>query len=645
MTTKHPLDPLTTTEMARAVKTARTRLSLPQTARFANIELHEPDKAAVLAFSPGDAIVRQAFMVIFDTRTNETLELVVDLQAGEIARRTVVPVSDPPYGQPAVILEEFHTVASVCRADAGWRTALKRRGFSDADIELVWIDPFVAGNFGEEVSRGRRAINAVCYYRADAADCPYMHPVEGLVAVVDLIGKTVIELRDDHLDTPFPTKRYDYEKGTIATRTDQKALHITQPDGPSFTVDGWHVSWQKWRFRVGFTPREGLVLHQLGYDDGGRHRPIIYRASVDEMVVPYGDTGMSHYWKSAFDAGEVGLGKCANALELGCDCLGHIHYFDVPSTDDFGAPMLMKNAICMHEEDYGILWKHAEFRTGSSETRRSRRLVISFFATVGNYDYGFYWYLYQDGTIQLETKLTGIVQTAAVPDAAGYRGGMMGPGLGGPIHQHIFNARLHMHLDGQGNSVTEHEFVGQPWGEKNPYGNAFDLTTRVLTHEQEACRIADGASGRFWKIINPNQRNDAGNHPGYKLVATASPLLLAQPDSSVAKRAAFATHHLWVTPYAAAERFAAGMYINKSQGGEGLPKYIKQGRSIENTELVVWHSFGHTHFCKPEDLPVMPVEYAGFTLKPNNFFGRNPGIDVAPGKDGHSTSKGSCCPE
>ena len=278
-------------------------------------------------------------------------------------------------------------------------------------------------------------------------------------------------------------------------------------------------NWQNWSFRVGFTAREGLVLHQIGYRDGKRERPIIYRASVTEMVVPYADPTANHFWKSAFDAGEYGLGKLANALELGCDCLGHIHYFDVPAADDLGRPIVMKNAICMHEEDYGILWKHYEFRNDTFEVRRSRRLVISFFATVGNYDYGFYWYLYQDGTIQLEAKLTGIIQTAAIAPGKLYPwGGMVADGLGGPTHQHFFNARLHMMVDGEGNTVTEHEFVPRPWGKDNPYGNVFDMTSRVLACERDAAREADGRTGRYWKIINPNEKNSVGNPPGYKLV-------------------------------------------------------------------------------------------------------------------------------
>jgi len=137
-------------------------------------------------------------------------------------------------------------------------------------------------------------------------------------------------------------------------------VEITQPEGTSFTVDGHEVSWQKWRFQVGFTPREGLVLYLVRYQDHETVRPVIYRASLAEMFIPYGDPSPTQYRKNVFDMGEYGIGVLANSLELGCDCLGEIHYFDACLNDNDGHPQPIKNAICMHEEDHGILWKHAD---------------------------------------------------------------------------------------------------------------------------------------------------------------------------------------------------------------------------------------------------------------------------------------------
>lgn len=628
-TRAHPLDPLSLAEIEAACACVKAEKATAASTRFPMVRLEEPDKAALRRYDSGETLPRLAFVLVLDTKTGEAHEAIVDLDLGRTAIWRKLPNQAAPYGQPPMMIEEFVRCEEIVKGDAGWRSAMKRRGLSDEDIELVQVDPFSSGFFDNEFERGRRILRAVCYARRDLKDNGYARPIEGVVAVVDLIAGRVTHLVDDDPIIPIPKTTLNYGPTDSPAREAPKPLHIVQPEGPSFTVDGWRVTWQNWDFRVGFTPREGLVLYSLAYKDGERRRPILHRASITEMVVPYADPTTNHFWKSAFDAGEYGLGRLANALALGCDCLGHIHYFDVPAADDLGRPVTMPNAICMHEEDYGILWKHYEFRNDTYEVRRSRRLVISFFATVGNYDYGFYWYLYQDGTIQLEAKLTGIIQTAAVAPGDTYRwGGMVTNEFGGPTHQHFFNARLDMDIDGGGNTVSEHEFVPRPWGADNPHGNVFDTTTKTLTRERDAARVANGETGRYWKISNPNVKNAVGRPPGYKLVVTPSPLMLAQEGSFVHKRGGFATKHVWVTRYDPAEKYASGDYPNVHAGGDGLPRYIEQNRSIENTDVVLWHSFGHTHVCKPEDFPVMPVEYAGFTLRPNGFFDANAAIGL-----------------
>ncbi len=652
VTPSHPLDPLTLEEIATASDLLRREKGLGAECRFPYVQLEEPSKAEVLAFEEGQTFSRRAFAVVLDKASGAIHEAMIDLNTNTITRWEQI---DPEVtGQPAIMMEEFFTCVDIVQADPGFIEAVKRRGLTDKDIETIQIDPWSFGYFGDdEKYRGRRLMRGVAFVRDDIVDNGYARPIDGLVAIIDLNEGKVIELLDDGQNIPVPKTKHNYDTPSLAKpRDDLKPLQITQPEGVSFTVDGWKVNWQKWQFRLGYNPREGLVLNQLSYQDGDRLRPIIYRASINDMAVPYSDTSLNHYWKCAFDGGEYGLGRLANQLELGCDCLGAIRYFDIPTVDDNGVPFLMKNAVCMHEEDYGTLWKHYEFRSETYEMRRSRRLVISFFCTVGNYDYGFYWYLYQDGTIQQETKLTGIIQTGAlVPGEKPKFGGMVTPEIYGPTHQHFFSARLHMMLDGENNSVVETNFTPREMDEEeNPWGNVFNTETTVFKTELEAAREANGQTGRFWKIINPNSINTVGNPTGYKLVAEHNPVMLAHEKSYVAQRAGFAKKHLWVTPYDPAEMNASGFYPNQNKG-EGLPYYIQKDRPIENTDIVVWHTFGHTHVCKPEDFPIMPVEYVGFTLKPNNFFMGNAAMDVPAEGNNHSIdtvtgtvkSGSSCC--
>ena len=254
------------------------------------------------------------------------------------------------------------------------------------------------------------------FLRADATDNGYVRPIEGLRPVVDLNTMQVIRI-EEYGRWPLPMGEANYAADRMVRfRDDIEPLDIVQPNGPSFAVESNVVSWQNWKFVIGFNAREGLTLHHLRYHDQGRDRSILYRASLTEMVVPYGDPGPTQRRKNAFDVGEYGMGMCANSLELGCDCLGQIRYFDAHLCDSRGGPLTIKNAICMHEEDYGILWKHTDRRLPDKpEVRRSRRLVVSSVSTVENYEYGFFWYLYQDGKIQFEVKLTGILSLGAYP--------------------------------------------------------------------------------------------------------------------------------------------------------------------------------------------------------------------------------------
>ena len=269
--------------------------------------------------------------------------------------------------------------------------------------------------------------------------------------------------------------------------------------------------------------------------------------------------------------------------------------------------------------------------------------MVSFVATVGNYEYGFYWYFYLDGNIQLEVKLTGIVSTMAItPGDQPEFANVIAPGLAAPHHQHLFSARLDVDVDGAANCVYEVEAEPVAAGPDNPWGNAFRAEGRRRSTPSWP-RNATPTPRRAvcGSVVNDSSRNALGQPVGYKLVPTMStPTMLASPESSVGRRAGFARHNLWVTPYRADERRAAGEYPNQHEGGDGLPRWTAADRSLVDTDVVLWYTFGVTHFVRPEDWPVMPVEYTGFLLSPVGFFDRNPSLDVAPTAGSESCHEG-----
>jgi primary-amine oxidase len=623
--TLHPLEPLTAEEITSAVAILRREKQLDDTVRFSTVELQEPTKEEVFGWPDSGRVTRQAFVILWDRADGAVHEAVVSLGSSEVLEWRPVPGV-----QPRITGEEFVECEEMLKRHPEYVAAMAKRGITDMD--LVMVDPWSAGG---EVGNDIRLSRALSWVRREPGDNGYARPVEGLIAFVDLNRMELVRI-EDHGITPLPPQDGNYTPAYMGEmRDDLRPIEITQPEGTSFTVEGHEIRWQKWRIRIGFTAREGLVLHTVGYEDGDRVRPILYRASFSEMVVPYGEVAPTHVWKNAFDIGEYGIGALANSLELGCDCLGEIQYFDGLLCDAAGEPLVIKNAICLHEEDASLLWKHIDWRTGETEVRRSRRLVLSFVATVGNYEYGYYWYFQQDGAIEVEVKLTGIVSTgaAAKGESTPYAT-LVAPGLTAPYHQHYFNVRLDMMVDGRSNSLVEVNTEAEPEGPENPWGNAFAPHETVLASERQSGRLVDPATARYWKIVNPSVRNGLGSPVGYKLEPGGNAGCFVHPNSSVAKRAGFITGHVWVTPHDPEQRFAAGEYPNQHPGGDGLPKWIEADRPTEDTDIVVWYSMGHHHIPRPEDWPVMPVGKIGFMLKPNGFFDRNPALDV-PAPAGH----------
>lgn len=612
----HPLDPLDVQEMETAMRVLRSAGKLQPDRMIAQIALKEPDKYAVLSGRP---TVREAAVVVYDRPANATYEAVIGLASAKLTSYTKIPGA-----QPAVSSEDSFLADQVVRSNSQWQAAMRKRGISNPVADVA-IDFWSAGNFGLPEDSGVRIVKGICYLRGRTVNY-YARPVEGVVAIVDLNARKLMKLVDTGV-VPIPKETFDYEAGAAGRlREAPKPLRIVQPSGPSFQLVDGEVHWQKWRFRFAMHPREGLILYLVRYADGGRERSILYRGSLSEMAVPYGDPTAGWFFRNSFDAGELGMGHVASTLRPGFDCPNNATLFDAVMADERGTPRGMPHVAALYERDGGISWKHG------GETHRARELVLGYVSTVGNYDYAFDWIFHQDGTLEMKTGLTGVMSVKAVnPEAAehGEHGHMVAKALSAVHHQHFFNFRLDLDIDGaDGNQAIEMNTVSTPAGKANPYGGAFDMTESVLHTESEAMRQMDLAASRRWKIINPTVKNALGQPVGYALLPGENARPFAAPDSSIRRRAGFLNFPFWVTPYRANEIYAGGDYPNQNKGGEGLMKWTAADRPIDGKDLVVWYTMGITHNPRPEDWPVMPVHAAGFKLVPVGFFSRNPALDL-----------------
>lgn len=622
----HPLDPLSKVELESLVSGLRQNSVIDQRHLIAMVQVEEPSKSVLANFERGIAIDRSARVSVLDRSTGEVIEIIATI-AGLVVSNKIIHGAKAP-----VLSVESEMAILAAKHDVRVIEALRSRGISDVDTVRMETWP-IGAQIPKYLDDGRRVIWTPMWHQPTPEANFYAHPISGLHAIVDIDSGEVVAVENDQ-QIAIPQTPGPYRQSQTGANIELKPLAIQQPEGVSFSVDGYKVIWERWSFRLGFCQREGLVIHDVWFNDDGRQRKIAHRMSIAELVIPYGDPSQGAYRKNAFDTGEFGLGNYTNSLTLGCDCLGEIVYLDVAVTKPDGTVREIKNAICMHEEDFGILWKHVDI-DGNVEVRRGRRFVASSIVTINNYEYGYFWYFYQDGSIEFEAKLTGIVLTLADSPGADHASATeLEPGLWAPYHQHILCARLDLDIDGDTdgskNSVLEIDSFAHEMGPKNVYGGAYETSEKVLSRELEARRVVDPFKSRFWKIINPNRKNHMGHATGYKLVPGHTTYPLAKPESTIGKRAGFMYHHLWVTLNRADERYPAGDYPYQHAGGDGLPAWTRADREIENTDVVLWHVFGTNHIPRTEDWPVMPVERTGFHLKPSGFFARSPAIDVAP---------------
>lgn len=573
--------------------------------------------------------------------SSQVSEVVVNLKSSQVEIwKDVTDVS------PTLTLEDLDVCETVTRNDPRVIEACREIGIYD--MSKVFIDAWAIG-FDHRWGTDRRLQQGIVYYRNSPGDNQYAHPLDFSV-VVDTEKEEVLAVDIRHVNgerTKVPLGEHNYMPAFVGNDYQPgrlKPIDITQPQGVSFRMSGNEIFWAGLKMHIGFNYREGIVLSDVRIDDQaeGRERSLFNRISVVEMVVPYGNPDPPHHRKHAFDVGEYGTGLMTNSLKLGCDCKGVIHYIDAVMAVSSGEAAVLKNAICIHEEDNGLLYKHTDYRDGTVISARDRKLIISQIITAANYEYCFYHTFTLDGTYKLEIKLTGMLNTYCMhpTETAAPYGAEVAPSINAHNHQHIFSLRVDPEVDGPSNTVVQNDAVpsDEPLGSAaNPYGNGFYCKKTPLRTALEGAADYCYETGRSWDIINPNSINTVAKKPvAYKILNNNCPTILAKEGSPVWKRAGFARKALWVTPYKDYELFPAGDYVCQSSGEDGHPfnetvvDWAARDEPIENTDIVCYIQFGLTHFPRTEDFPIMPAEPVGVMIRASNFFKKNPALWVPP---------------
>ena len=637
--TRHPLDPLSWEEHWIVLETLRAADRYNDSTRLSLVLLEEPAKDQVWGWRPGQTLPRRARAVV--KQQARAYEALVDITANRVLSWTELRGM-----QPSWLGEEFESAVEEVKKNPEFIAAMRKRGITD----LTFIDcgGGPPGYFGLPEQEGRRVAYVSC---TDVRRVRNHWPrnIEGLDVVVDMDTKKVLRVVDEGV-VPATTTTAEYFEDAIGPlRASASPMKIEQPLGPGFKREGHRIEWDSWSFHVRPDQRVGMIISTVRFRDGERERPVLYQGSLSEIFVPYMDPSFSWYARNFLDAGEYSVGGLIKALEPGIDCPDNAVYMPQLVIRDNGRPNTVERAICLFERMAGdMIWRHAD---ATVEGRPKRDLVVRSAAVLGNYDYVFDWVFQQDGTIRVAVGATGINEikivrdkntivaasngndgngnSGARADRADQYGRFVGENLVAVNHDHYFNFRLDLDVDGAANSFVRDRMQTKQLPSDHPRRSVWVVNSEFAKAERDAQLNVDMHQPSLWRVVNPTSSNHVGYNTSYQLAPGMSIETLLTANDYPRRRAGFIDHHLWVTPFRADERYAAGVYPTLSKPGEGLPKWTSANRSIENTDIVLWYTMGMHHVARAEDWPVMPVSWNSFELKPFDFFNGNPALKAA----------------
>ncbi len=627
----HPLDALTPAEYWVVYKAVRDAGHTQEKTIFSSVLLHEPEKQTVLDWKPGMPMERKADVVLYDK--GKSYAALVNITTAKVESFEELKGAQAPF-----TTAEENEVNDAIKHDQRIVDALKKRGITDLNLITCYATP--GGYIGLKEQDGRRIGWGGCEYNIDSENGEEDREVGGIFFTVDMATKKLTRF-EDYGVVPMPpvSELYDPNGGPALPGT--KPIVVSQPEGPSFTIKDGEVSWQNWHFRFRVDPRSGPIINQAALDYQGKRRSVLYEGSLSEMYVPYMDpeeTWNSHVF---LDAGEyfmnTGLG-IPKPLIKGMDCPDYATYFSGTFFHDNGTPFVRPQLACLFERTLGDpAWRHAEQDNISG--RPGRELVFRTIAVVGNYDYILDWRFEQEGAITIAVGATGELEVKPVKDKMDTMGKdpegntvefghLVAPNTDGVDHDHFFSFRLDLDVDGVKNNFEVDKLVQYKLPPASARKTIWAMKADCIGTEGSAMQDLSMQHPAMWRFVNPDVKNELGYPTSFEIMPGLTGVSLLSLDDWPQKRAGFSDHQLWVTPYDAKERYAAGVYVSGSKGTDGLPVWVKQNRNIMNTDIVAWYTMGFHHVPRPEDWPQMPTMWHDFTIRPFDFYSKSPLMDL-----------------
>ena len=624
----HVLDPLSQAEIESCVAVARGAVEIGARTRFVAISTAEPERGE-------ESPRRRAEVLLHHPDQRSVDRLIVDLEDGE-----AVSVETLPGRGAGARARRGRAVRGGGAAGPQFVAALARRGVTDP--ATVDIDPVAAGYNGRPRSRsagGWRGSSRSCARAPAATRTPARWRASSGSSTSTAASWSTSRTATRSRCRPATASTGPRRVGPL--RDDVKPIHVTSPRARASRSTATRCAGRSGDLRVGFNRREGLVLHDIAYEDGGRVRPIAEARLVRRDGRPVRRPGpllpvaARHRRVQRRDDDQLAGRWAATASARSTTSTS-------PTSAPDGSAVTIPQAICMHEEDDGILWKHTDFRTGHGRGaarpptrdlqhrhRRQLRVRVLLVPAPGRDD-----------------RLRGQGDRDRRDAGAGRRRAAEYGETGRPTPRTASTTSTSSARDWTSTSTADRQ-LGRPRctprrlrtvprtrtatpGERSPNARAPSC---------EAIRRLDsrGALVDRDEPGEPQRGRRAGRlpaDPGRQHGAVRDPRLLpAQPRRL--RRPPPLGHSLRRRRALPGRRVP----VPAPRAATGCPRWTEADRPIEGTDVVLWYTMNHHHVPRPEDWPVMPVARLGFELKPWGFFDRNPALDVPPSEPGDG---GSC---
>ena len=628
----HPMDALTPSEIEATVKLLKDAGDADNGTTYPAITLREAPKDDIRKWQLGQPFTRAAFVIL--RKQNKTFEAIVDLTAEKIKS-----FNEKPGEEPTIMDYEWVATRDKFMADPRFKAAIAKRGLKD--MKQVFCTPNSAGTFPGDGFEGRRILKIPCFSGENRLHPLLARPIEGLMGIVDSNTGEVLEVLDrETVQLPAAPKSYGADLPKLDKVTNPIAM--IAPAGPNIELSGnLEIKWNRWQMHARADKRAGLVLSLVKFDDGKKLRDIAYQMNVSELFVPYMSPDPTWSYRTFMDAGEFGMGYLISSLKPGVDCPPNAIFIDLTFPNDIGGTYTRPAALCVFERANGDpAWRHYVASTKSVAGVPQVELVVRHIPTVGNYDYVVDYVFSPQGNITIRVGATGFdaIQSSAAANmdsptalADTAYGNLIAPYSVAINHDHYFNFRLDLDVDGPQNSLVRDAFFAEPAKDSKTRKSLWTLKTGRYTAEGPVVPDHMATGGETWRVVNTNEITDLKFNPSYWIDTHHQPTSILDPADPPQIRAGFTSQTLWVTKRRDDQYWAAGLYPNLSTKDEGLPAFVAKKAPISNEDLVVWYTMGFRHAPRPEDFPVLPTFWHEMTLRPAFFFDHDPSMTFNPG--------------